>query len=417
MTDAPITRRELLALLAAGAALLAGVAGWVVAGRVVAPIRWAAEAARAIADGDDGATLRPLGGREVADLARALDTMRAELATRNELRRSLSRLGQTLSSSLDLGRTLAVVVETAMDALAADRAVLMLLTPERDALYAKVGRGVGIDVPRLRLGQGRIGWVAQSGTPLRLPAEAAAAPSALAGEPDAGSQVLVPLLGRGQVIGVLALLRDEDEQFQQADLDTLMSFAGQASVAIENVMLHREAQRLSVTDPLTGLWNFRYFQIQADRELESAARFQRPVSLVIIDIDHFKTVNDRRGHQVGDEVLGEVARRIRDSTRVPDVVARYGGEEFLVLLPGTNASGALATAERIRRAVGVAPVRLSEDRLDGRPEGLLPVTCSVGVATYPIHAETFAGLLRAADAAMYVAKARGRDRVVVAPTE
>jgi diguanylate cyclase (GGDEF)-like protein len=402
--------------------LLALLAAWWLAGRVVAPIQRAAAAARDMAEGDLRQRVPPAGGPELVDLAAAINTMGEQIEarvdqlerSRDELRRSLSRLGQTLSSSLDLGRTLAVVVETAMDTLSADRAVLMLLTPERDALYAKVGRGLGAGVPRLRVGEGRLGWVASTGRALRLPHDLDEAPVPARGEPGGAGQLLVPLLGRGQVIGVLSLLRDDvDRPFDQDDLDTMTSFAAQATVALENVMLHREAQRLAVTDPLTGLWNFRYFQIQADRELESAARFERPLSLVIIDIDHFKSVNDRQGHQVGDEVLVEVARRIRDMTRVPDVVARYGGEEFVVLLPGTNASGALATAERIRDAVGGAPVPFGDPAPTDRP-GYLPVTCSAGVSTFPVHGQTLAGLLRTADAAMYVAKARGRNRVVTA---
>jgi two-component system cell cycle response regulator len=360
-------------------AVMAGIVGWLLAGGFAAPIR------RALAQSE---------------------------RSREELRRSLSRLGQTLSSSLDLGRTLSVVVETAMATLGADRAVLMLLTPERDALYAKVGRGVGTRVPSVRMGHGLAGWVAYTGKPLRLPADVDRAPVPDDGEPVAAHQLLVPLLGRGQVIGVLSLLRDGAARpFTQLDLDTITSFTAQASVAIENVLLHREAQRLAVTDPLTGLWNFRYFQIQADRELESAMRFERPLSLVIVDLDHFKEINDGLGHQVGDEVLTEVARRIRDMTRVPDVVARYGGEEFVVLLPGAARSGALAMAERIRQAVGSQLITVC---VNGQPISPVRITCSAGVASFPADGQTVAALLRSADAAMYVAKTRGRNQVVAA---
>jgi len=334
--------------------------------------------------------------------------------SKEELRGSLSRLGQTLSSSLDLNRTLAVMVETVMITLSADRAVLMLLTPERDALYVKVGRGIGSPVRRLGLGEGLAGWVARTGTPVRLPDDRSAAPPPAEGELAGPHQLAVPLLGRGQAIGVLSLVRDEGGlPFTQDDLETISSFGTQASVAIENVMLHQEARRLSVTDPLTGLWNFRYFQIQADRELESASRSSRPLSLVILDIDKFKHVNDTQGHQVGDEVLIEVARRIRDSTRVPDVVARYGGEEFVVLLPGTGLDGAVATAERIRLAVYGDPVVVDLPS-DGDAVGPLQVSCSGGVASFPDHGRTVAGLLRTADAAMYLAKTRGRNRVFAA---
>ena len=403
------------------AVLVAAALGWVLASTIVAPVRRAADTARAVAAGDLDQTLEPAGGRELADLAVALNTMSAQLrsrlrelrTSRDELRKSLSRLGRTLSSSLDLDRTLSLVVETAMDTLGVDRAMLRLFTPERDALYVKVGRGVGRSVPRLALGEGVAGYVARTGVALRLPADQEESPQPSLNEPEAVSQLVVPMVGRGRIIGVLSLLRDHpNRMFSADDLDTVRTFAAQASVAVENVMLHQEAQRLSVTDVLTGLWNFRYFQLQAERELESAGRFERPLSLLIIDLDHFKSVNDVQGHQIGDEVLTEVARRIQAATRVPDIVARYGGEEFVVLLPGTGTDGAHATAERIRAAVGGDPVVGQS----GAVPVSLSVTCSIGVATFPQHGPSVSSLLRSADAAMYTAKAQGRDRVVDAST-
>jgi two-component system, cell cycle response regulator len=433
---APSPGRALVApllLIVGPAVLAAGGLGWVIAGGVVRPIRRAADAARAVAAGDLTRELEPEGGRELHDLALALNTMSSELATRmaevqageERLRGSLLRLGQALSSSLDLNRTLAVIVETAAEALGAERAVLMLYTPERDALYAKVVRGFAEEVPRVRANEGVLGYVAQAGLSLRLPDDADQLPAGTGVGAGAGAalpspcQLVVPMLGRGRILGVLALLRDDPERrFGPDDLDTLQTFAAQGSVAIENVLLHQEARRLSVTDSLTGLWNFRYFQLQAEREVESAARFDRPLSLIIVDIDHFKEVNDTCGHQVGDEILTEVARRLRDSTRVPDVVARYGGEEFVVLLPGTDLQGALATAGRIHAAVRTEPYESTHAGLTARtrsqPVPPLRITCSIGVATLPDHGRTVAGLLRSADAAMYVAKARGRDRVAAA---
>lgn len=421
----------LLILVPAVAA--AAVLGWLLAASVAAPIRRAADVARAVADGDLSRQLEPGGGPELSDLAVALNTMSSELAarvdelerSRDELRASLSRLGQTLSSSLDLNRTLAVVVETAKETLDADGALLMLLTPGRDVLYAKVGRGVEPPVARLALGEGVAGHVAKTGSAVLLPAGDGPAPQPAAGEPPAGSRLAVPLLGRGRTLGVLVLLRgDSARPFTSRDLETIRSFAVQASVAVENVMLHQEAQRLSVTDGLTGLWNFRYFQLQAEREVESASRFERELALAIVDIDHFKDVNDRYGHQVGDAVLVEIARRIRAATRVPDVVARYGGEEFAILLPDTDLRGGMATAERIRAAVAAAPVALADPGApDARPDtggaghdgdtpgAGLAVTCSAGVAVFPTHGRTVASLLRSADAAMYEAKRRGRNRV------
>jgi two-component system, cell cycle response regulator len=415
----PLAWRFALLLLLPSVAVAATL-GWLIAGGVIAPIRRAADVARSVAAGDLHQKLEPTGGRELRDLAVALNTMSADLAARLEeiersrdvLRGSLARLGQTLSSSLDLNRTLAVVVETAMSTLRAHRAVLSLLTPERDALYTKVARGLDSPQRRLRIGEGRAGYVVDTGKALRLPADEGSAPQPVPGEPTGEHQLIVPMHGRGRVVGVLSLLRDDAAApFTRDDLNTMRSFAAHISVAIENVLLHQEAQRLSVTDPLTGLWNFRYFQQQAEREIESSSRYGRPLSLVIVDIDHFKDINDRYGHQVGDEVLVEIAARLRDATRAPDIVARYGGEEFVVLLPGADIRGAVATAERIRLAVGETAIPVMS-----RHVSALTVTCSGGVASFPNHGGTVAALLRSADAAMYQAKQRGRNRIVAAET-
>lgn len=403
--------------------LLGGAAAWLLAGTVTAPVRRAADAARAAAAGDLDRRLPPTGGAELRDFALAFNAMASELdrrlqelsRSRDELRSSLDRLGDTLSSSLDLNRMLAVIVESSLNALGADRAILALFTPERDALFTKVSRGFDAAPPKVAVGTGRTGTVARTGRPLRVPDEGGTVPAPAPGEPTHGAQVVVPLLGRGRTLGVLSLWRDAlDRPFQPADLDTLGSFAAQASVAMGNVLLHEEAQRLSVTDALTGLWNLRYFQLQAERELEAAHRYERHLSLAILDIDRFKQVNDTHGHQVGDHVLVEVAARLRDSVRVPDVVARYGGEEFVVLLPATDHEGARTMAERIRGRIAATPFEV-----DGRSGGdgeagaaALPITCSVGVASFPAHGTTVAGLLRAADTALYAAKRAGRDRVI-----
>ncbi len=414
--------------------ILAAAVGYLLAASIATPVQRAAAVARAVAAGELGQRLEPAGGREVRDLSNALNQMSAELALRlnelqereQQLRANLSRLGETLSSSLDANRTLSVVVDTARDTLRADRALLAMFTPERDALFTKVGRGLDGPGPRLRLGEGLIGGVAQRGLAVLVPGTPDA-PQRVPGEPSGHSQLAVPMIVRGRVLGVLSLLRD-DEPFSEDDLETLRSFATQAAVALENVLLHQEAQRLSVTDPLTGLWNFRYFQLQANRELEASARSGRPLSLIVVDIDRFKQVNDRYGHQVGDEVLIEVAARLRESTRAPDIVARYGGEEFVVLLPDTDLEGATTTAQRIHAAVGGEPVTPPQaGSAEGARAGRAPtpvhrqvtfpplqVTCSVGVATLPDSGGTVAGLLQAADSAMYQAKQRGRDRVVVA---
>lgn len=163
---------------------------------------------------------------------------------------------------------------------------------------------------------------------------------------------------------------------------------------------------LAVLDELTGLYNVRYLQQRFTEEWKRAERYREPLALAMLDVDHFKNVNDTYGHDVGDSVLREVSARLKSSVRDTDVVARYGGEEFVVLLPSTQLAGALVVAERVRKSVAARRFEAGKARLE--------ITTSIGVALYPSRGVTSKDqLLRAADAALYRAKEEGRDRICV----
>ena len=196
--------------------------------------------------------------------------------------------------------------------------------------------------------------------------------------------------------------------FDADDEAMLVSLAGPAGIAVDNVMLHREAQRLSVTDPLTGAGNLRHMTTTLAREVERASRFQRPLSLLLLDLDHFKAVNDTYGHTVGDAVLRELARRLASCVREVDIVARYGGEEFVVVTPETDIHGAERLAARICEAVREEPFVVGTD--------VVLVTVSVGIATLPTHGSVSGDLVRAADEGLYAAKRAGRDQYRIAPS-
>lgn len=165
-------------------------------------------------------------------------------------------------------------------------------------------------------------------------------------------------------------------------------------------------EHLAVRDELTGLYNYRYLHSRMMEEFKRAERYRDPLACAMVDIDYFKSFNDRFGHDVGDRVLAEVATRLRDAVREIDVVARYGGEEFLLVLPSTHFSGALSVADRVWRAVGERPFQLDESEHR--------VTVSVGVALYPSRdIKTKDQLIKAADKALYQAKEDGRDRICV----
>jgi two-component system, cell cycle response regulator len=408
----------LVLLLLMVVTLVGTLLGAVLARLVSRPLGELAEQARAIARGDFAEPPSAVrSGGEVGELARAFDKMRVELgeyltalrASRDELARSMSRLGQTLSSTHDLPKLLAVVLEAAVQTRQARAGSLLLLTPDRTALVRQATHGLRDRDPaeRVPVGQGVAGTVAATGRPMVLASPAEARQPA-EGEPTATTQVSVPLLSQGRVLGVLSLYdRGDGEPFTLTDADALTAFAVQAAAAIENVQLHAEAERLSVTDPLTGAWNYRYFGRRFEQEIERSRRFGRVLALLMIDLDHFKSVNDRHGHQRGDEVLVEFARRVTGSVRDIDTFARYGGEEFVLILPETNLGGGLAVAEKLRLAThGTA---FCDRAGDG-----VRLTVSIGVACFPEHATAPAELLRAADEALYEAKMQGRDRVVTA---
>jgi diguanylate cyclase (GGDEF)-like protein len=369
------------------------------------PLEQLGDAAARIASGDLSTEIEVRSKDEVGRLAQAFNDMTDELrsyvgqleASRDELQAGLARLGDTLSSTHDLDRILHVVLESAIASTRATSGVVLLLTPSRDELVLAASQGID-DIPldlRVAVGEGISGRVAQSGDAVR-----GFVSDGSVGEPEGKAAIVVPLKSSGTVIGVLDLFGDD--AFDDNDLATIRTFASQATVAVDNVLLHEEAQRLSITDGLTGLWNYRYFTMTVAKEIERAARFSRPLALLMLDLDHFKGVNDSFGHQRGDAVLVELAGRIRAEVRDVDTVARYGGEEIVVILPETDAEGAAQLAERICVAVRRKPF--------GEP-GVPPIhlTVSAGAAVFPRHGLQASQLLARADQALYESKHAGRD--------
>ena len=222
------------------------------------------------------------------------------------------------------------------------------------------------------------------------------------------SQAALPLRSGESVIGVLLIASATFRELTSAERDRLQVIANQASLALQNALLHEELERLSVTDRLTDLYNHGYLHQRLDEELERAARFGHKLSLIMLDIDDFKQFNDRYGHPRGDTVLRAVSSIIRQNLREIDVAARYGGEEFVVVLPETDLAGAVSVAERIRASMAEYP------HLAETGEEPITQTLSLGVASYPQHASTTAHLIEAADNAMYDAKRRGKNQVCVA---
>jgi diguanylate cyclase (GGDEF)-like protein len=390
--------------------ILATGLGYVIARMIARPLHRLAAGARAVAAGDLDHRVEVGGDDDIARVGEAFNLMTenlkgyvSELKGRHEeSRRILQRLGATLESTEDLDAMLGVILESAIATLGATSGAIYDVDPSgtEPELRVRVERGTAPSgSARLALARA-VGHVARTGAATREPESAPLGPCR-------DCAIAAPLRRRGETMGVLALYgRSVPEDFAPEDLTTLASFAAQASVAIENVLLREEAERLSVTDSLTGIANRRFLESTLAREIERAQRFGRGLSVVMVDIDHFKAVNDSHGHRRGDLVLVETARRIGRAIRAQvDTFARYGGEEFVLVLPETPLEGALVAAEKMLRVLRALPFRDP----DGGPN--LWITASAGVASYPRDGATAGELLAAADSALYTAKKAGRDQV------
>ena len=403
-----------LLLVAGAAALAAGLLVAAVARDLSRPYAELTRAAERVARGDLDAPVdteeEGEAGRLGSALTSVVEELRRSLAelerSRDELRGSLERIGDTLSATHNLDGLLHVVLDTAL-ATAGTRAGLVLYRKGIDLeLVAEQGLADLDVVPptAVRPGDGVLGRVVTSGLPVRGRIGSGAEDLEPSAAEPAGLDVLaVPLRSSGAIVGVLAVYRSADRRpFEPSDTDHLATLAGQAGIAIDNIALHQEAQRLSTTDPLTGVWNFRYLSMSLAREIERSTRFDRPLAVLMLDLDHFKSVNDTYGHARGDAVLRELTHRVMEHIREVDIFARYGGEEFVVVLPETTVEGAAQLADRICSAVRREPFRTEGEQP-------ITVTLSIGGAAFPAQGSTPATLMRAADQALYVAKDRGRD--------
>ena len=224
---------------------------------------------------------------------------------------------------------------------------------------------------------------------------------------EPGSVAIVPLVKDGRTLGALVLEAVEAKALTLDESRPLTVLAAIVASSLELVWQFAEVDKRARTDQLTGLWNRHHFGEQLQRTLNEADRYGTQVSLVLVDIDHFKRVNDTWGHEAGDAVLRQVARILQDGVRSVDICVRYGGEEIALLLAQTDSEHAVEVAERLRARIAAQPLR------HGGAE--IPVTASFGVATYPETVKVRDQLFPASDKALYIAKHEGRNRVRAKP--
>jgi diguanylate cyclase (GGDEF)-like protein len=353
------------------------------------PLYAMVKAAREIGKGNYDHRIVRVGKNELGFLAGTMNSMAENIRRSFDKLSTLNRTANILASTLDLEQALRMSLNLALEVTRSSKGVILL--PDRTERRIEIAISEGIEVVRCDADECRVG----SGT-ISLPIEEGQEAPIDQWLALTGCTNCFPLTIKDTVRGYFLLNPEiHDEEF----LNTLMK---QISFAIENARLFHEA----ITDGLTGLFLKRYFQIQLEIELKRVQRHRRPMSLLMLDIDHFKAINDTYGHVKGDVILREVSRLVKSCVRETDIASRYGGEELAVILPETPSLEAAAIAERMRKEI--AALRFPHDGTE------LSITMSVGVHSVEGGAEARSEeVIQKADAALYEAKKSGRNRVCV----
>lgn len=345
---------------------------------------------------------------QVAEANRKLEQQVAELNQLTGEIHALSELGSFLQSCETVGEAYKVVARSARHLFAGGSGALYLVSPSKDTLEAVSlwGSLPSSDAPLVP----QQCWALRMG---QVHARTASGAEPLCGHAEGEEQaamLCIPVIAQGEAMGVLHLRAsaDSDTAAWMASHKRLgTAFAKEVALAVANLNLREKLQAQSIRDPLTGLFNRRYMEESLERELRRATRAGSAVTVLMVDLDHFKQFNDTFGHEAGDLMLKELGRLLRQQVRGEDIVCRYGGEEFTVILPDTSPEDAMRRAEQLRQAVMQLEVR-------HRGQDLGELTLSIGAASFPLHATSAGALLRAADQALYTAKSSGRNRVVMA---
>jgi len=323
-------------------------------------------------------------------------------------------VAKALTSSLDLDSILQTIMEKMAEYFRPDTWSLLMVDEGHDELYFAIAVGDKAEAlknVRLKMGEGIAGWVAKNGE-ARIVPDVRNDPI-FASRVDQTTQwetrsvICVPLRSKLRVLGVIQLVNVDMSQFTQTELFFLQSLCDYAAIAIENARWVEKIQELTITDDCTGLYNARHLYKTLDTEVYRSSRFGYEFSVLFIDLDHFKAVNDTHGHLIGSKLLAEIGYLIKAQLRLIDFAFRYGGDEFVVLLPQTGKDQALVVAKRLRDAL--------RDSAFCREEGLnLNIRASIGLANYPHDARTAHDVIRQADGMMYMVKNTTRDNIGIA---
>ncbi|HWR37230.1 MAG TPA: sensor domain-containing diguanylate cyclase [Clostridia bacterium] len=323
-------------------------------------------------------------------------------------------VAKALTSSLNLDSILQTIMEKMAAYFRPDTWSLLMVDEERDELYFAIAVGDASDTlktVRLKMGEGIAGWVAKHDEAVIVP-DVYTDPR-FAKRIDemtkwqTSSIICIPLSSKHRVLGVIQLVNVDMKGFGENELLLLQTLADYAAIAIDNARSVEKIQELTITDDCTGLYNARHLYKTLESEVYRSARFGYEFTILFLDLDRFKQVNDTHGHLVGSKLLAEIGYAIKSHLRLIDYAFRYGGDEFVVLLPQTGKESALVVARRLRDVLRNT-FFLAEDGLN------LNVRASMGVATYPEDAKTAHEIIQQADEMMYAVKNSTRDNISVA---
>jgi len=324
-------------------------------------------------------------------------------------------LGKALTSTLQLDQVLRTIMEKIDEFLKPDTWSLLLVDEARQELTFEIAIGKGsqaLKELRIKMGQGIAGVTAQTGQAIIVPD--VSKDTRFFKEADektkleTHSVVAMPVKFRDRCLGVIELVNCIGPTgFNDRDRALLEALAEYAAIAIENARHVQRIHELTITDDCTNLYNARHLNFMLETEIYRSQRYGYEFSLIFIDLDHFKLINDTHGHLMGSKILSEIGTMIKGHCRLIDFAFRYGGDEFVVLLPQTSKDHAYIVARRLHRLIRET-TWLKDDGLN------INITASVGLASYPVDANTKADLLHLADEAMYLVKNTSRDSVAAA---
>lgn len=369
---------------------------------------------RLVGDIIGGVLDRKVSEEALADAHRRLEASHRELARHNGRMALLNEMGDLLQTSSDIGEAHRVIEDLVPQICPGDAGAVYLFGDDSRMLEAVVTWGEPT-VPETLLETTEC-WALRRGRPYSVePGRPAPRCRHVSGAED-GRSLCIPLLAQGEALGLLHVRaaaeggEGGDESWSPGTTELAVGTAEHMALWLANLKLRESLRGQAIRDPLTGLYNRRFLEDQFAREVRRAERRGSPVSLLMIDLDHFKRVNDTYGHEAGDAVLKAVADLLVDSVRGEDLVARYGGEELTVLLADADLEQTVLVAEALRAGVETLSVSVGGSEIDR-------LSISVGVASYPDCGGTPEDLLASADRALYRAKGAGRNRVMVAGSE